>query len=92
MGFIPQRGFPQVEQQNHPIGPGWPKGVEDNNNIHICLEIGLERNIDFILIQESWIAQGNIYIIFYTPYHTILLEFCGIKFRVIIFVKKGLIY
>ena len=30
-GFYSSEGFPQVEQQKRPIGPGWPKGVEDNN-------------------------------------------------------------
>ncbi len=29
--YFPE-GFPQIEQQKHPIGPRWPKGVEDNNN------------------------------------------------------------
>src|SRR6266536_970629 len=61
-------------------------------NMYICLEIGLERNIDFILIQELWIAKDNIYIIFHTAYHTILLKFCDIRPRVAIFVKKDLIY
>ncbi len=61
-------------------------------NMYIYLEIGLERNIDFILIQELQIAQDNIYIIFYTTYHIILLEFCDIRSRVIIFAKKDLIY
>ena len=60
--------------------------------MYIYLEIGLERNIDFILVQESWIAQDNIYIISYITYHTILLEFCDIRFRVTVFLKKNLIY
>src|SRR6266498_2810877 len=61
-------------------------------NIYIYLEIGLERNIDFILIQELWIAKDNIYTIFYTAYHTILPEFYDIRSRVAVFVKKNLIY
>src|SRR6266536_1811721 len=61
-------------------------------NIHTCLEIGLERNIDFILVQELWIAQDNIYIISYTTYHTILSEFCDVRSRVAVFVKKDLIH
>src|SRR6266498_1958924 len=61
-------------------------------NMHICLEIGLERNIDFILVQESWIAKDNTYIISYTAYHIILSEFCDVRPRVIILVKKYLIY
>jgi len=60
--------------------------------MYICLEIGLERNIDFIFVQESWIAQDNSYTIFYTPYHTILSEFCDVRPRVAVFVKKDLIY
>ena len=61
-------------------------------NIYTYLEIGLERNIDFILVQELWIAKDNIYIIFYTVYHTILPEFCDVRPRVAIFVKKDLIH
>ncbi len=62
--------------------------VRNTANIYICLEIGLKRNIDFIFIQESWIAQDNIYIIFYITYHTILSEFCDVRPRVTVFVKK----
>src|SRR6266498_2067386 len=61
-------------------------------NIYIYLEIGLERNIDFILIQELWIAKNNIYIIFHTAYHTILSEFCDVRPRVAVFAKKDLIH
>ena len=61
-------------------------------NMHIYLEIGLERNIDFILIQEPWIAQDNIYTISYTAYHTILPEFYDVRPRVAVFVKKDLIH
>src|SRR6266536_1925248 len=61
-------------------------------NMYICLEIGLERNIDFILVQELWIAKNNIYIISHTAYYIILLEFCDVRPRVTIFVKKNLIY
>src|SRR6266487_6634734 len=61
-------------------------------NIHTYLEIGLEKNIDCILIQKLWIAQDNIYIISHTAYHIILPEFCDVRPRVAIFVKKNLIY
>src|SRR6266511_3233411 len=61
-------------------------------NIYIYLEIGLERNIDFILIQELWIVQDNIYIISHTAYYIILSEFCDVRPRVAVFVKKDLIY
>src|SRR6266536_1108981 len=66
--------------------------VRKTANIYIYLEIGLERNIDFILIQELWIAKDNIYIIFYTAYYIILSEFCDVRPRVAVFVKKDLIY
>src|SRR6266498_5310199 len=59
-------------------------------NMHICLEIGLERNRDFIFVQELWIAQDNIYIISHTAYQTILSEFCDVRPRVAVFVKKDL--
>src|SRR6266536_6668273 len=66
--------------------------VRNTANIHTYLKIGLERNIDFILIQESWIAQDNIYIISHIIYHTILSEFCDVRPRVVIFAKKNLTY
>ncbi len=61
-------------------------------NMYIYLEICLERNIDFILVQELWIAQDNIYIISYIIYHTILPEFCDVRSGVAVFVKKDLIH
>src|SRR6266498_4166555 len=61
-------------------------------NMYTCLEIGLERNIYFILIQEPWIAQDNTYTISHTAYHTILPEFCDVRLRVAVFAKKDLIY
>src|SRR6266536_5286856 len=61
-------------------------------NIHTYLKIGLERNIDFILIQESWIAKDNTYIISHITYHTILSEFCHVRPRIAVFAKKDLIH
>ena len=61
-------------------------------NIYTYLEIGLERNIDFILVQEPWIAQDNIYTISHTAYHTILPEFCDVRPRVAVFAKKDSIH
>ncbi len=66
--------------------------VRNTANIYTYLEIGLERNINFILIQELWIAQDNTYIIFYITYHTILPEFCDVRSRVAVFAKKDLIH
>src|SRR6266536_814354 len=66
--------------------------VRKRANMYTCLEIGLERNIDFILVQELWIAKDNTYTISYTVYHTILPEFCDVRSRVAVFVKKDLIY
>ena len=60
--------------------------------MYICLEIGLERNIDFILVQELWIAKDNTYIISHIIYYIILSEFCDVRSRVAVFVKKDLIY
>src|SRR6266536_4628386 len=61
-------------------------------NMYIYLEIGLERNIDFIFIQEPWIAQDNTYTISHTAYHTILPKFYDVRPRVIVFEKKDLIH
>src|SRR6266498_764793 len=66
--------------------------VRNTVNIHTYLKIGLERNIDFILIQKPWIAQNNIYTISHITYYTILPEFYDVRPRVTIFVKKDLIY
>ena len=66
--------------------------VRNTANIHTYLEIGLERNIDFILIQEPQIAKNNTYTISHTAYHTILPEFCDIRLRVTIFAKKDSIH
>src|SRR6266536_1038015 len=61
-------------------------------NMHTCLEIGLERNIDFILVQEPWIARDNIYTISHTAYHTILPEFCYVRPKIAVFAKKNSIH
>src|SRR6266536_5933903 len=61
-------------------------------NIHTYLEIGLKRNIDFILIQKPWIAKNNTYTISYTTYHTILPEFYDIRPKMAVFVKKNSIH
>ena len=61
-------------------------------NMYTQLEIGLGRNIDFILVQELWIAQDNTYTISHTTYHTILPESCDVRPRVAIFAKKDSIY
>src|SRR6266536_156142 len=66
--------------------------AKNTANIYTYLEIGLERNIDFILVQELWIAKDNIYIISHTAYHTILPEFCDVRPRVAVFVKKDLMH
>src|SRR6266536_3083263 len=61
-------------------------------NMYTYLEIGLERNIDFILVQELWIVKDNTYTISHTAYHTILLEFCDVRPRVVVFAKKDSIH
>src|SRR6266511_1099174 len=61
-------------------------------NIYTYLEIDLKRNIDFILIQEPWIAKNNTYTISHTAYHTILTKYCDIKPRIAIFEKKNSIH
>src|SRR6266498_4287454 len=66
--------------------------VRKTANMHTYLEIGLKRNIDFIFIQEPWIAKDNIYIIFHITYHTILPEFYDVRPRVVVFAKKDLIH
>src|SRR6266498_5365777 len=66
--------------------------ARNTSNIHTYLEIGLERNIDFILVQEPWIAQDNTYTISYTAYHTILPEFCDVRPRMAVFAKKDSIH
>ncbi len=57
--------------------------------MHTYLEMSLKMDTDFILFQELWITQDNIYTISYTAYDTILSEFCEIRSKIAIFAKKN---
>jgi hypothetical protein len=58
--------------------------------MHSYLKIAFKANIDFILIQEFWIASDNIGTISYPAYIYILPPRKeGIRLRVIIFTRKN---
>jgi hypothetical protein len=58
--------------------------------MYSCLEIAFKANIDFILIQESWIASDNIGTVFYPAYICILSPRKeGIRLKVAIFARKN---
>src|SRR5207244_13048547 len=57
-------------------------------NMHTCLQIGIERNIDFILLQEPYIGNDNI-TASNAAYHCILPQTTlPAKPRVLIYAKK----
>jgi exonuclease III len=61
--------------------------------MHSCLEIAFRANIDFILIQEPWIANDNIGTVSHPAYIGILPPLKkGIRPRVAIFARKNTPY
>ena len=66
----------------------------NQNHIHSCLQSALELSIDFVLIQEPWIAFDNnnnniAYSITHSSYYCILPENSqNIRPRVVIYVRK----
>jgi hypothetical protein len=61
--------------------------------MHSCLEIAFKANIDFILMQEPWIASDNRGTVFYPAYIGILPPRKeGIRPRVVIFARKNTPY
>jgi hypothetical protein len=53
-----------------------------------CLEIGLEQQIDFILLQEPWISNDNTSSISHPAFDAILPERTDIRPRVAIYHRK----
>ena len=61
--------------------------------IHIYLEVAYKANIDFILIQKPYIAEGGIGIVSHLAYYTVLSENRdNIRPRVAIFARKDTRY
>ena len=61
--------------------------------MHSCLEIAFRANIDFILIQEPWIANDNIGTVSHPAYIGILPSLKkGIRPRITIFTRKNTPY
>ena len=57
--------------------------------MHTCLELAYKAKIDFILIQEPWIAENNIDIVSHPTYTAILPQRKeNIRPRVAIFARK----
>ena len=61
--------------------------------MHSCLKIAFKANIDFVLIQEPWIARDNIGTVSHPAYISILpLRKESIRPRVAIFARKNTPY
>ena len=58
--------------------------------MHICLEIGLELKIDYILFQEPFVNMETMTTISHSAYYCIIPESEKIRPRVMIFAKKSL--
>src|SRR5438093_13392454 len=63
--------------------------ARNSNNMQTCLEIGLKRNIDFILFQEPWIAPNDNRTIQHSAYTTILPKINNLRPRTAIFANKN---
>ena len=58
------------------------------NIMHSCLEIVTKSSIDFVLIQEFWIAADNITTVSHAAYYCILSNSQNLRPRVAIYVRK----
>ena len=56
--------------------------------MHSCLEIAIKSFINFVLIQEFWIATDNITTVSHAAYYCILSSSQNTRPRVAIYVKK----
>jgi len=62
--------------------------ARSTNIMHSCLEIATKSFIDFVLIQESWIAADNIITVSHAAFYCILSNSQNLRLRVIIYVRK----
>ena len=62
---------------------------KNNSKMHICLQIDLKLNIDFILFQESFVNINTMTTISHSAYYCIMSESEEIRSRVMIFAKKS---
>jgi hypothetical protein len=61
--------------------------------MHLCLKIAFKANIDFVLIQEPWIARDNIGTVSHPAYISILpTRKEEIRPKVTIFARKNTPY
>ena len=56
--------------------------------MHSCLETAIKSTIDFVLIQEPWIAADNITTVSHAAYYCILSNSQNIRPRVVIYARK----
>src|SRR5919205_978226 len=59
-----------------------------SNAMHSVLETALKSSIDFVLIQEPWIANDNITTVSHSAYYCILPSSQNIRPRVAIYARK----
>jgi len=62
--------------------------ARSTNIMHSYLEIAIKSTIDFVLIQEFWIAIDNITTISHAAYYCILSNSQNIRSRVAIYARK----
>ena len=62
--------------------------ARSTNIMHSCLEIAIKSSIDFVLIQEFWIAVDNIITVSHAAYYCILSNSQNFRSRVAIYARK----
>ncbi len=86
-GFYSSECFPQVEQQKHPIGPRWPKAVEDNNKKELLFDFVFENIKEYLKELISVAVEKEIDEAFLTFYirewkrYTEVVRFINYVFR-----------
>jgi hypothetical protein len=61
----------------------------NDSKMHMCLQTGLELNIDFVIFQEPFINTNSMTTISHSSYYCIMPESENIRPRVMIFAKKN---
>ena len=60
---------------------------KNDSKMHICLQIDLKLNINFVLFQEFFVNTNTMTTILHSAYYCIMSESEEIKSRVMIFAK-----
>ena len=60
----------------------------NSHKMHICLDYAIESKTDFILFQESYVANDNSTTISHSAYYCIIFTTQEIRLRIMIFARK----